>query len=203
MWVGVEKKNINKFTSNFSIVNVILLCITYPYRVELTLEAREVKEELYCLRCHDRMGIPICGACHRPIDGERVVTALGKHWHVEVKLSMLDFKTFLYQKCIHRFFLAAFCLCKVWKAFPGSSTLWEKGISLLWNTLSSVIWKFMLCMQSSHCWWRYVYTLYFNLNFNDYVIFIISVIIVFTALNKAWHVDHFTCYFCDSLMSQK
>lgn len=28
------------------------------------------------------MGIPICGACRRPIE-ERVVTALGKHWHVE------------------------------------------------------------------------------------------------------------------------
>lgn len=29
------------------------------------------------------MGVPICGACRRPIE-ERVVTALGKHWHVEV-----------------------------------------------------------------------------------------------------------------------
>jgi hypothetical protein len=29
------------------------------------------------------MGIPICGACHRPVE-ERVVTALGKQWHVEV-----------------------------------------------------------------------------------------------------------------------
>jgi LIM protein, putative len=28
------------------------------------------------------MGIPICGACHRPIE-ERIVTALGKNWHVE------------------------------------------------------------------------------------------------------------------------
>ena len=32
-------------------------------------------------RCHDKMGIPICGACRRPIE-ERVVTALGKHWCV-------------------------------------------------------------------------------------------------------------------------
>ena len=39
---------------------------------------------IYCVhfRCHDKMGIPICGACRRPIE-ERVVTALGKHWHVE------------------------------------------------------------------------------------------------------------------------
>lgn len=59
---------------------------------ELDATAREVKSrpgfaandmnELYCLRCHDKMGIPICGACRRPIE-ERVVTALGKHWHVE------------------------------------------------------------------------------------------------------------------------
>ncbi|VDK24359.1 unnamed protein product, partial [Anisakis simplex] len=49
---------------------------------ELTIDAREVNGELYCLRCHDTMGIPICGACHRPIE-ERVVTALGKNWHVE------------------------------------------------------------------------------------------------------------------------
>jgi hypothetical protein len=41
------------------------------------------QNELYCLRCHDKMGIPICGACRRPIE-ERVVTALGKHFHVEV-----------------------------------------------------------------------------------------------------------------------
>lgn len=60
--------------------------------VELNADAREVKSrpgfsanemnELYCLRCHDKMGIPICGACRRPIE-ERVVTALGKHFHVE------------------------------------------------------------------------------------------------------------------------
>ena len=28
------------------------------------------------------MGIPICGACRRPIE-DRVVNALGKQWHVE------------------------------------------------------------------------------------------------------------------------
>jgi len=60
--------------------------------VELTSTAREVKarpglsankvNELYCLRCHDKMNIPICGACRRPIE-ERVVTAMGKHWHVD------------------------------------------------------------------------------------------------------------------------
>jgi hypothetical protein len=54
------------------------------------------QNELYCLRCHDKMGIPICGACRRPIE-ERVVTALGKNWHVEVSIlsssdeGMVDF----------------------------------------------------------------------------------------------------------------
>ena len=59
----------------------------YGHRVELNTEAREKDGELYCLRCHDKMGIPICGACRRPID-ERVVHALGKTWHVEVSWSV-------------------------------------------------------------------------------------------------------------------
>lgn len=59
-----------------------LVCVVF--RKELTAEARELKGELYCLPCHDKMGIPICGACRRPIEG-RVVNALGKQWHVEVR----------------------------------------------------------------------------------------------------------------------
>ena len=62
----------------------------YGHRVELNTEAREKDGELYCLRCHDKMGIPICGACRRPID-ERVVHALGKTWHVEVSWSVCLF----------------------------------------------------------------------------------------------------------------
>jgi len=54
----------------------------YTCKVELSADAREKNDELYCLRCHDKMGIAICGACRRPIE-ERVVNALGKQWHVE------------------------------------------------------------------------------------------------------------------------
>ena len=36
------------------------------------------QNELYCLRCYFKMGIPICAACRRPIEG-RVVTALGNY----------------------------------------------------------------------------------------------------------------------------
>ncbi|TRY91700.1 hypothetical protein DNTS_003340 [Danionella cerebrum] len=49
---------------------------------ELTSEARELRSELFCLPCHDKLCVPICGACRRPIEG-RIVNALGKHWHVE------------------------------------------------------------------------------------------------------------------------
>ncbi|KAF7487992.1 LIM and senescent cell antigen-like-containing domain protein 1 [Sarcoptes scabiei] len=65
--------------------------------IELTSSAREIKGELYCLRCHDKMGIPICGACRRPIE-ERVVTALGKQWHVEHFVCAKCEKPFLGQK---------------------------------------------------------------------------------------------------------
>lgn len=50
--------------------------------IELDSDARQVEGDLCCLKCHDKMGIPICGACRRPIE-ERVVTALGKHFHVD------------------------------------------------------------------------------------------------------------------------
>lgn len=48
--------------------------------IQLRSDARQVNEDLYCLRCHDQMDFPICGGCRKPIE-ERVVTALGKHWH--------------------------------------------------------------------------------------------------------------------------
>lgn len=51
--------------------------------IELNASAREAKGDLYCLRCHDKLDIPICSACHKPIDQERIVYALGKQWHVE------------------------------------------------------------------------------------------------------------------------
>jgi len=50
--------------------------------VELNASARETKGDLYCLRCHEKMDIPICAACRTPID-QRIVYALGKQWHTE------------------------------------------------------------------------------------------------------------------------
>ncbi len=64
------------------------------YSKELTADARELKGELYCLPCHDKMGVPICGACRRPIEG-RVVNAMGKQWHVEVCVFYFDFLNYV------------------------------------------------------------------------------------------------------------
>ncbi|XP_039250060.2 LIM and senescent cell antigen-like-containing domain protein 1 isoform X1 [Styela clava] len=68
---------------------------------ELTAEARELRGELFCLPCHDKQGIPICGACRRPIE-ERVVSAMGKHWHVEHFVCAQCEKPFLGQKHYER-----------------------------------------------------------------------------------------------------
>ena len=60
------------------------------------------------------MGIPICGACRRPIE-ERVVTALGKHWHVEVRIEYKKNFHLLpaYLKCEFSFHILAFCMCQM------------------------------------------------------------------------------------------
>ncbi|PRD30842.1 UNVERIFIED_CONTAM: LIM and senescent cell antigen-like-containing domain protein 2 [Trichonephila clavipes] len=124
-------------------------------RIELNADAREVKGDLYCLRCHDKMGIPICGACRRPIE-ERVVTALGKNWHVE-----------------------HFVCAKCEKPFLGHRHYEKKGLA--------------------YCEIHY-HQLFGNL------CFVCNNVIggdVFTALNKAWCVNHFACYVCDQKMSQK
>jgi hypothetical protein len=65
--------------------------------VELSGTAREIRGDLYCLRCHDKMQIPICAACHRPIDGEIVINALGKQWHMEVSSIFLSQDTSIYK----------------------------------------------------------------------------------------------------------
>jgi len=133
--------------------------------IELTASAREVKtrpgytanelNELYCLRCHDKMGIPICGACRRPIE-DRVVTALGKHW------------------CVHHFVCA-----KCEKPFMGNKHYERKGLA--------------------YCETHY-HQLFGNL---CYVCNQVIAGDVFTALNKAWCVNHFACSSCDQKMGIK
>lgn len=50
--------------------------------IDLDHKARDVGGKLYCLPCHDKMGIPICATCRRPIEG-RCVNALQKQYHPE------------------------------------------------------------------------------------------------------------------------
>ncbi|CAF3145155.1 unnamed protein product [Rotaria socialis] len=51
-------------------------------QAELDENSREVRGSLYCLPCHNKLDIPVCAACRRLIDN-RVISALGKQWHVE------------------------------------------------------------------------------------------------------------------------
>ncbi|XP_065194282.1 LIM and senescent cell antigen-like-containing domain protein 1 [Sycon ciliatum] len=69
--------------------------ITYKYNIvhphhfnckqcakPLTAQCKIRDDELYCLRCYDKLESAICGACRRPIEG-RIIHALGKMWHPE------------------------------------------------------------------------------------------------------------------------
>lgn len=81
------------FAANEMVSSRMFHMVSYQLEECSELQATEryvfyFQNELYCLRCHDKMGIPICGACRRPIE-ERVVTALGKHWHVEVSFAII------------------------------------------------------------------------------------------------------------------
>uniref|UniRef100_A0A0M3I3Y5 LIM domain-containing protein n=1 Tax=Ascaris lumbricoides TaxID=6252 RepID=A0A0M3I3Y5_ASCLU len=51
-------------------------------RIELNEKARIYNDQLYCPRCYDYL-LKVCSACRRPIDDERSVFALGKHWHTD------------------------------------------------------------------------------------------------------------------------
>ncbi|VDK48183.1 unnamed protein product [Anisakis simplex] len=50
--------------------------------VELNEKARIHRDDLYCPRCFDQM-CHVCAACRHPIDDERSVFALQKHWHID------------------------------------------------------------------------------------------------------------------------
>lgn len=159
---------------------------------ELDSTAREVKSrpgfaandvnELYCLRCHDKMGIPICGACRRPIE-ERVVTALGKHWHVEHFVCAKCEKPFLGHRHYEKRGLA-YCETHYHQLFGNLCFVCNQVISSDGERFCSRI----DCSQSN--------LLIICLLFLDFFS-------VFTALNKAWCVHHFACSICDTKMNQK
>ena len=121
------------------------------------------------------MGIPICGACRRPIE-ERVVTALGKQWHVE---------HFVCAKCEKPFF---------------GHKHYEKKVILFCSSLTCLIFTLDLFVQGL----AYCETHYHQLFGN--VCFVCNKVIIgdtITALNKAWCPDHFACAFCDGRLTEK
>jgi hypothetical protein len=69
-----------------------LFCFVLFYRVQLDENGREVRGSLYCLPCHNKLDLPVCAACRCLID-DRVISALGKQWHVEVCFIYLNTST--------------------------------------------------------------------------------------------------------------
>lgn len=127
------------FISDFEVSSLFALtCSSFP-RKELTADARELKGELYCLPCHDKMGVPICGACRRPIEG-RVVNAMGKQWHVEVCCQEMR-KPIL--SC-HSSFFYVFTFCNFSLFSLIHPTLDEKKNNIFFPPTSSVTFQLIL-----------------------------------------------------------
>ena len=83
--------------------------------IELKPDACQIDGNLFCLKCHDKMDIPICGACRRPIE-DRVVTALGKHFHAEHFVCATCERPF-HGKCHYEVRGLAYCVEHYYKLF--------------------------------------------------------------------------------------
>ncbi|CAB1328804.1 unnamed protein product [Coregonus sp. 'balchen'] len=157
-----------------------------PLLKELTADARELKGELYCLPCHDKMGVPICGACRRPIEGRvHHVCALcerpfhghlyyerGDHAYCEKHFNM----THKAPVCLS---VGHFVCAKCEKPFLGHRHYERKGLA--------------------YCETHY------NQLFGDVCYHCNRVIEgdVVSALNKAWCVNCFACSTCNTKLTLK
>ena len=92
--------------------------------IDLDHKARDVGGKLYCLPCHDKMGIPICATCRRPIGTSlkskrvaspliqtvkkflegRCVNALQKQYHPEHFVCVTCERPFVNSKVLSRDF---------------------------------------------------------------------------------------------------
>ncbi|KAL4608858.1 LIM and senescent cell antigen-like-containing domain protein 1 [Arapaima gigas] len=173
---------------------------------ELTADARELKGELYCLPCHDKMGVPICGACRRPIEG-RVVNAMGKQWHVEHFVCAKCEKPFLGHRHYERKGLA-YCETHYNQLFGdvcyhcnrviegdgeiiinpyNHSILISRELSVYCCRLQRLPLLQMVRVKS-----------FCEINLNLYVC-----PLVVSALNKAWCVNCFACSTCNTKLTLK
>lgn len=165
---------------------------------ELDSDAREIRGELYCLRCHDKMGIPICGACRRPVE-DRVVTALGKHWHVEVSLVAKEASFW----CFWLLWWATNSWCSTSSApnarnhFSGRNITSEKvwliasyiTISCLEILILSVVKSLKTVCDTS----------FLTVLASEGHIFSVCV----SALNKTWKPENFVCWACETPLDER
>lgn len=176
---------------------------TVPFNINFTVVVFFIifQNELYCLRCHDKMGIPICGACRRPIE-ERVVTALGKHWHVEVCIIKVLKSFNAIDSNIHFYFYFASISFvpnvrnPFWDIVTTRNVAWHTVKLIIINCLAICVLYAIKWLQEMVCFGS---SLFFKNNLNSFLF----AFAVFTALNKAWCVHHFACSVCDMKMTQK
>ncbi|KAK2490399.1 hypothetical protein MC885_007472 [Smutsia gigantea] len=163
---------------------------------ELTAEARELKGELYCLPCHDKMGVPICGACRRPIEG-RVVNALGKQWHVEHFVCAKCEKPFLGHRHYEKKGLA-YCETHYSQARPTVGPTRARG----WpgRATRAQAWREAACLPEPQGACRVTGVLFGDVCYNCSHVIEGDVV---SALNKAWCVNCFSCSTCNSKLTLK
>ncbi|KHN85552.1 LIM domain-containing protein unc-97 [Toxocara canis] len=94
---------------------------------ELNEKARIYKKELYCPRCYDQL-CHVCAACRHPIDEERSVFALEKHWHLDHFLCAKCEKPFYGSKYYERR-ERAYCECCYKKVFADECFKCSAGLT--------------------------------------------------------------------------
>ncbi|CAF1266367.1 unnamed protein product [Adineta steineri] len=124
-------------------------------RIELDENAREIRGLLYCLSCHNKLDLPVCAACRRLID-DRVVSALGKQWHVE-----------------------HFCCARCAQPFLGNKHFEHKGLAYC-----EADYHFLFGSACFIC----------NRTITNGA---------YTACNKKYCTNHFTCATCETKMNEK
>ncbi|UJR09881.1 hypothetical protein I4U23_014103 [Adineta vaga] len=124
-------------------------------RIELDENARDVHGLLYCQTCYNKLDLPVCTACRRLID-DRVVSALGKQWHVE-----------------------HFCCARCGQPFLGSKHFEYKGLAYC-----ETDYHFLFGSSCCIC----------NRTLPNGA---------YTACNKKYCKEHFTCSACETQMNEK
>ena len=141
-------------------------------RSALDENAREVRGALYCSRCHHDLDLPVCAGCRRVID-DRVISALGKQWHVE-------------------HFACARCA----QPFRGSKHFEHRGLAYC-----EMDYHFLFGSTCFNC--NRIITEGGKYEADLRVAHLIRSLVAFTACNKKYCLDHFACSMCECPMNEK